>query len=89
LKKQKLKKSSNKPKKSSDKPFFIQILNFKLKTARKSIDKPENPTDKPKKNRLVFNFFPKISKIEFCTKNRPVFLVFTVLDKTGEKRFLV
>jgi hypothetical protein len=88
LKKQKLKKSSNKPKKSSDKPFFIQILNFKLKTARKSIDKPENPTDKPEKP-LGFQFFPKISKIEFCTKNRPVFLVFTVFDKTGEKRFLV
>jgi hypothetical protein len=38
---------SNKPKKPSDKPFFIQNLNFKLKTSQKPIDKLKKPIDKP------------------------------------------
>jgi hypothetical protein len=40
---------SNKSEKPSDKPFFIQNLNFKLKTSQKPIDKLKKPTDKPEK----------------------------------------
>jgi hypothetical protein len=36
---------------------------------------------------VVLGFFPQISKIELCTKNRPVFLVFVVFVKTGGDRF--
>jgi hypothetical protein len=32
--------------------------------------------------------FPQISKIEFCIKSRPIFLVFVVFSKTDEDRFL-
>jgi hypothetical protein len=70
----------------------IKIQNFeKFKKPKKSSDKSEKSTDlslfiqilnknKPKSDR--FSGFFQISKIEFCSKNRP-FFIFIIFSKTG------
>jgi hypothetical protein len=58
--KQKPEKPNDKPEKLVGLPFFIQILNFKLKTDRKPIDKLE---------KLLDFHFPKFQKLNFVSNN--------------------